>query len=133
MKSNTILDNTTTYSSHTPLAPYVVGISLPQANTAGQTKKSIAFSLVTIGYAVGNLIGPQTFIAKQAPKYTDGVITMLACYCVSVLLLLTYFCLAAAENRRRDNKYGKPEDLDNVAEGFIDITDMAQTNFRYTY
>ncbi|KUI67176.1 Allantoate permease [Cytospora mali] len=113
--------------------PYVVGISLPQANTAGQTKKSITFSLVTIGYAVGNLIGPQTFIANQAPKYTGGVIAMLSCYCAAMLLLLIYFAVAASENKRRDKKYGKPEELHDAVEGFVDITDMKQPNFRYTH
>ncbi|ROW03690.1 hypothetical protein VMCG_05357 [Cytospora schulzeri] len=113
--------------------PYVVGISLPQANTAGQTKKSITFSLVTIGYAVGNLIGPQTFISNQAPKYTGGVISMLVCYCVSMLLLLAYFAVAASENKRRDKKYGRQEDLHDAVEGFVDITDKKQPNFRYTH
>ncbi|KAI7773486.1 uncharacterized protein LA080_010562 [Diaporthe eres] len=113
--------------------PYVVGISLPQANTAGQTKKSIAFSLVTIGYAAGNLIGPQTFISKDAPKYTSGVIAMLVSYCVSIALLLVYFVNVYAENKRRDKKYGKPEELRDVVEGFADVTDKKQEDFRYTY
>ncbi|KAF3768148.1 hypothetical protein M406DRAFT_70242 [Cryphonectria parasitica EP155] len=113
--------------------PYVVGISLPQANTAGQTKKSIAFSLVTIGYAVGNLIGPQTFVSNQAPKYTGGVIAMLVCYCISISLLLLYFAIVTVENKRRDKKYGRPEAIHNVVEGFADITDKKQENFRYTH
>lgn len=110
----------------------MVGVSLPQANTAGQTKKSVAFSLVTIGYAVGNLIGPQTFISTQAPKYTGGVVSMLACYCISILLLLVYFTVVTLENKKRDRKYGKPQELYDAAEGFIDITDKNQENFRYT-
>ncbi|KAK7710882.1 hypothetical protein SLS63_012845 [Diaporthe eres] len=113
--------------------PYVVGISLPQANTAGQTKKSIAFSLVTIGYAAGNLIGPQTFISKDAPKYTSGVIAMLVSYCASIALLLLYFVNVYLENKRRDKKYGKPEELRDVVEGFADVTDKKQEDFRYTY
>lgn len=114
------------------LAPYVVGISLPQANTAGQTKKSITFSLVTIGYAAGNLIGPQTFLADQAPRYTGGVVAMLVCYCVSILLLLAYYAVVTAENRRRDRAHGRPRALHDVAEGFVDVTDMKQRDFRYT-
>ncbi|KAL1875476.1 hypothetical protein Daus18300_003215 [Diaporthe australafricana] len=113
--------------------PYVVVISLPQANTAGQTKKSVAFSLVTIGYAAGNLIGPQTFISKDAPKYTSGVIAMLVSYCVSIALLLLYFVNVYAENKRRNKKYGKPDELRDVVEGFADVTDKKQEDFRYTY
>ncbi|EON97374.1 putative allantoate permease protein [Phaeoacremonium minimum UCRPA7] len=113
--------------------PYVIGISLPQANTAGQTKKAICYSLVQIGYAAGNLIGPQTFIAKQAPKYTGAVIAMLTSYCVCMLLMLSYWFIAAAENKRRDRKYGKPEAVhEGTVEGFVDITDKKQHDFRYT-
>ena len=28
--------------------------------------------------------GPQTFLAKQAPTYTGGVVAMLVCYCVAI-------------------------------------------------
>lgn len=111
----------------------MVGISLPQANTAGQTKKSVAFSLVTIGYAAGNLIGPQTFISSDAPKYTRGVIAMLISYCAAMALLMLYFVNVYIENKRRDKKYGKPEELRDVVEGFADVTDKKQDGFRYTY
>ncbi|KAH9888205.1 major facilitator superfamily domain-containing protein [Xylariomycetidae sp. FL2044] len=113
--------------------PYVIGISLPQANTAGQTKKGIAYSLVTIGYAAGNLIGPQTFRADEAPKYTSGVVAMLVCYCASMAVLMAYFFVCTWENKRRDRKYGKPEAVrEGTAEGFVDVTDRQQEAFRYT-
>ncbi|KAK9413001.1 putative Major facilitator superfamily (MFS) profile domain-containing protein [Seiridium unicorne] len=113
--------------------PYVIGISLPQANVAGHTKKSIAYSLVTIGYAAGNLIGPQTFRSDQAPKYTSGVVTMLVCYCISMVILFAYWAVATFENKRRDRKYGKPTAVHTgTVEGFVDITDRKQKDFRYT-
>ncbi|KXH36163.1 hypothetical protein CNYM01_12079 [Colletotrichum nymphaeae SA-01] len=113
--------------------PYVVGISLPQANTAGQTKKAVCFSLVQVGYAAGNLIGPQTFRAEQAPKYSGAIIAMLTSYAVSVLLMLSYWLIAAWENKRRDKKYGKPQELqEGTVDGFVDITDKEQKDFRYT-
>ncbi|KAI1336860.1 major facilitator superfamily domain-containing protein [Xylariaceae sp. FL0016] len=113
--------------------PYVIGISLPQANTAGNTKKSISYSLVTIGYAAGNLIGPQTFRADQAPKYTSGVVAMICCYCASMVLMLLYWLVASTQNKRRDRRYGKPQEVhEGTADGFVDLTDRQQENFRYT-
>ncbi|KAI8298537.1 hypothetical protein K4K61_011580 [Colletotrichum sp. SAR11_59] len=113
--------------------PYVVGISLPQANTAGQTKKAVCFSLVQVGYAAGNLIGPQTFISTQAPKYNGAVIAMLTSYVVSIVLMLAYWLVALLENKRRDKKYGKPEAVhEGTVDGFVDITDKKQKDFRYT-
>lgn len=58
---------------------------------------------------------------------------MLTCYCTSMLLLLAYFAVAASENKRRDRKYGKPEELHDAVDGFVDITDKKQPNFRYTH
>ncbi|KAI1100536.1 MFS general substrate transporter [Jackrogersella minutella] len=113
--------------------PYVVGISLIQANTAGMTKKAVTYSLVTIGYAAGNLIGPQTFRSNEAPKYTSGVVAMLISYCVCMLILMVYWFVGNWQNKRRDRKYGKPEEVrEGSMEGFVDATDMKQHNFRYT-
>ena len=114
-------------------APYVVGISLPQANTGGQTKRAVTFSFVQIGYAIGNLIGPQTFRSNQAPKYTGAVIAMLVSYCACIGLLLTYFFYVQWENKKLDEKYGTAEDVqEGTSEGFLDITDKNEKNFRYT-
>lgn len=43
-----------------------------------------------MGYCVGNIVGPQTFQAKQAPKYTAGVVAMLTCYGCALLLIFVY-------------------------------------------
>ncbi|KAK8063129.1 allantoate permease [Apiospora saccharicola] len=115
--------------------PYVVGISLPQANTSGHTKKSVAYSLVAIGYAAGNLIGPQTFRSDQAPRYTGGVVAMLAAYGACMLILGAYWAVTTWENRRRDRRYGKQKEVVHGeivdGDGFVDETDMKQTGFRY--
>lgn len=111
----------------------MVGISLLQANTAGQTKKAVSYSLVTIGYAVGALIGPQTFRANQAPRYTGGVIAMLIGYCVCIVILLVYWGVAAWQNRNKERKYGSQRELvEGSVEGFVDLTDKEQEGFRYT-
>lgn len=95
---------------------------------------------MAIGYAAGNLIGPQTFWSDQAPQYTGGVVNMLAAYAVCMLILGAYWAFATWENRRRDRKYGKPQHEQEqafqyegtVLDGFVDETDMKQPRFRYT-
>ncbi|EHA27380.1 hypothetical protein ASPNIDRAFT_129269, partial [Aspergillus niger ATCC 1015] len=88
---------------YTYFGPYVVGISMAQANTAGHTKKTVQYSILYIGYALGNLIGPQTFRASQAPAYTGGFIAMLICYCICVALMGLYWVLVLKYNRRLAN------------------------------
>lgn len=91
--------------------------------------------MVNIGYAVGNLVGPQTFRAEQAPQYTGGVIAMLCCYCASILIALTYLAVCVVENKRRDRHFGKPAHVqEGTGEGFADLSDKQQEeSFRYTH
>ncbi|KAL5340305.1 fungal-specific transcription factor domain-containing protein [Aspergillus crustosus] len=120
------------YLLYTYFGPYVVGISMAQANTAGNTKKTVQYSVLYIGYAVGNLIGPQTFRQSQAPAYTGGFIAMLACYCVCVVLMGVYWMLALTLNRRRvEGVEMTDEGADgDLIDAFADKTDFQQRGFR---
>ncbi|KAI8659163.1 MFS domain-containing protein [Fusarium sp. Ph1] len=119
-------------------APYVAAISLPQANTAGSTKKVVTYGILLLGYGTGNLIGPQTFRASQAPAYTGGTIAMLVCYCTAMLLMLVYFLVASLENRIKDRKYGSAlkvdeDNLNALFDVYQDLTDKKQEDFRYVH
>lgn len=111
---------------------------MPQANTAGNTKKVVTYGILLLGYATGNLIGPQTFRADQAPEYTGGTIAMIACYCTAFMLMGLYFLVARFENRCKDHKYGKPMQVDRndfhaLVEAYQDLSDKKQEDFRYTH
>lgn len=143
----------------------ITGISLGQANTAGHTKKNVQYSIMYIGYAIGkyqlatiqnihvvtyinmpklitgNLIGPQTFRANQAPEYTTGFAAMLICYCICIGLMALYWALAAVLNTRRETTLSSTatntnyysSDGDSLAESpFSDMTDFEQKEFKYT-
>lgn len=93
---------------------------------------------------IGNLIGPQTFRANQAPEYTTGFAAMLICYCICVGLIALYWALAAVLNTRREtlsstttttatNTNYYSSDGDSLAESpFADMTDFEQKEFKYT-
>ncbi|PGH33021.1 hypothetical protein GX50_04167 [[Emmonsia] crescens] len=118
------------YCLYTYFGPYVVGISLAQANTAGHTKKAVQYSILYIGYCVGNLTGPQTFRESQAPEYTGGFIAMLASYCASIALMAGYWALAIWANKRTyKNRDSESDELTSL---FQDKTDFQQQNFKYT-
>lgn len=113
-------------------APYAIGISLAQANTAGHTKKNVQFAILYIGYAVGNLIGPQTFRANQAPAYTGGVVAMLVCYCICIGLMSVYWFVCKLHNRNLPEHTMDLSSEDTAVDSFQDITDFKQVHFRYT-
>lgn len=120
------------YLLYTYFGPYVVGISMSQANTAGNTKKTVQYSILYIGYAVGNLIGPQTFRESQAPAYTGGFAAMLACYCACVVLIGIYWVIALTLNRKRMDGVPAPAGEEDLVDAFADKTDFQQRNFKYT-
>lgn len=118
-------------------SPYVTMMSLSQANTAGNTKKSVTYGINYLGYAVGALIGPQTFRSSQAPKYTGGFIAMLAAYCACILFAVLYWFVCTVENRRKALKLTELEN--SIDEGeeekinlFADLTDKEKKSFMYT-
>ena len=84
-------------------------------------------------YAAANLAGPQTFIAKQAPKYHGAKVAMVVCYAVMIVLLSALLLINMRENKRRDKiaaERGYPEETANLE--FSDLTDFENPNFRYT-
>lgn len=46
-----------------------IAFSMITSNVAGFTKKSVATSMATLGYCVGNIIGPFLFFPREKPKY----------------------------------------------------------------
>ena len=45
---------------------------------AGHTKKLTMNAIVLMSFCVGNIIGPETFQAKDAPQYIPAKVTIVA-------------------------------------------------------
>ncbi|CAK9783021.1 MFS general substrate transporter [Cutaneotrichosporon oleaginosum] len=117
-----------------------IGSYLIYANVAGASKKVTVFGIIQIAYCVGNLIGPQSFLAREEPTYRSAIITMLCGYCVAIVLLVTYAFLCARDNRRKDTlpqpeaaEADGAEDASSVAAEWRDLTDKQNPAFRYTW
>ncbi|WWC88845.1 uncharacterized protein L201_003760 [Kwoniella dendrophila CBS 6074] len=120
-------------------APYMVYSQLIMyANVGGTTKKVAVFGISYLGYAVGNLVGPQSFKAKEDPTYPTAYTVMLAGYCVSIGLMVLYGFLCWWDNKKkvvqeeewRASIEGQEQD---VAAEWKDMTDKENPKFRYTY
>ncbi|KAF2141017.1 uncharacterized protein K452DRAFT_251900 [Aplosporella prunicola CBS 121167] len=118
------------YLLYTYFGPYISAIGLAQANTAGSTKKIVVFAILYIGYAVGSLIGPQTFRSNQAPAYTGGVVAMIICYCICIGLICAYWAICVVQNKRRSSLVVQV-DVDGTG-SLLDRTDFEQERFIYT-
>ena len=53
---------------------FAMSLTMVSSNVAGYTKKQVTGAILFIGYCVGNVLGPQTFRAKEAPLYPSAYI-----------------------------------------------------------
>lgn len=108
---------------------------LTAANIAGATKRTFCAAVVSGSFSIGNIIGPQTFQARDAPQYRPAKYAVLGtqagCALVTFTLFLYYFIM----NRKR-----KVVDIDaGVEEQYMDrevwerLTDRENPRFRYVY
>ncbi|VEU23249.1 DEKNAAC104365 [Brettanomyces naardenensis] len=112
----------------------ICALSCFASNTAGYTKKVTTNALYLIAYCVGNIVGPQTFIAKQAPSYTGGKISFVVCDCVTVLLIIAIYASYYFSNKKKDAEEAKGtgnlKEIENFE--FADLTDRENPYFRYS-
>lgn len=109
-------------------APLAIVYSWASANVAGSTKKICVTSLyISVGFAIGNIVGPQSYRAKDAPHYQPAKVSMLATQAASIGLAL----IIALIYRLRNNSRPNIEEKD--ASDWADLTDLEDKTFRYTY
>lgn len=109
--------------------------SLMASNYSGYTKKITVNSLVFIGYTVGNIIGPQTFRANQAPQYVGAKVAELVSFAYGLTSLVVLDIIYHKRNASRERKKAELGTKYTVDESlaFADVTDFENPEFRYSY
>lgn len=102
------------------------------ANVSGHTKKLTINATVFLAYCIANIVGPQIFIAKEAPDYTTGYNAILAFEVISICCMAAYATGCIIENRRRDQREGTDVSV-TVDDQLGDLTDYEKKGFRYIY
>lgn len=101
------------------------------SNISGQTKRTACLALIAASFSVGNIIGPQTFQAKDAPDYLPAKISLLATQGGCALCALALYLYYRWVNHRR-NKAASGASSE-VIEVSGNVTDKENPNFRYVY
>lgn len=120
------------YLTQASPTPFVALLSLISSNVAGYTKKTTVAALYLIAYCVGNIIGPQTFRPKDAPRYKPAEITIIVCWCACLLDLCFIAWYYRWQNKKKAalraaHGYRKLEQQE-----FLDLTDGENPEFVYT-
>ncbi|KAI4715698.1 putative MFS allantoate transporter [Aureobasidium sp. EXF-10727] len=120
------------YLTQASPTPFVALLSLISTNVAGWTKKTTVAALYLIGYCAGNIIGPQTFRPKDAPRYIPAEIVIIVCYllCIVDIVFIYWYCKRQNKKRaaiRASESYVKLENQE-----WLDLTDRENPEFVYT-
>lgn len=111
---------------------FIAMLSSVASNTAGHSKKATVNAILLVGYCVGNVIGAQTFRAKDAPEYVPAKVVIVVMNCISILMTLLLMFVNVRENKKRDKegiKDATPEQLAEIQSQ--DLTDKQNRFFRY--
>ena len=104
------------------------------ANTSGRTKRAFSTTLMAFSFGVGNIIGPQTFRAQDAPQYLPAKITVLVTQSAGAVLAVVLFGYYTWSNYRRNQRRpAARDDTGPLVEDQCDVTDRKNVTFRYVY
>ncbi|KAK0099242.1 hypothetical protein ONS96_008476 [Cadophora gregata f. sp. sojae] len=118
-------------------AAFMLLLAWNASNIAGHTKKVTINALTMVSFATGNILGTQTFQAKEAPGYISGKISIIAtlgALCFMIMILRWYNGILNRKNERileGMSEDQKAEMRENMT--FADQTDRKNPFFRYTH
>lgn len=101
-------------------------------NVAGHTKRAYATAMINAAFSIGNIIGPETFRAQDAPGYRPAKLTLVVCWMMGGCVALgagLYYSLA---NKARDKEMGRVEGEEiKDTQAYAGLTDKQNKAFRY--
>lgn len=104
------------------------------SNTSGHTKKATVNAMTMTAFSLGNVVGSETFLPKDAPNYLPGKISVLV---LQVGMLFVCLILRGvnlhlnkkkrkqiAELKRRNNWTDEDIKREREKHAFLDLTDQ---------
>lgn len=109
-----------------------LGFQWITCNTAGHTKRTYATAGVGAAFAIGNIIGPLTFRAQDAPAFQPAKETLIATWSLSIFVAVAAYLYYSMTNRSRDSRRAAmaPEEIED-SKAYAGLTDRQNPNFRY--
>ena len=115
------------------VATLVVLYQWTASNIAGSTKRSVSMALISGAFSVGNIVGPQTFRARDAPQYIPAKIIVLATQAAAAgfaVVLFGYYKYANAQKEKNKSLQGQSSAEKSQ---WDNLTDKENAEFRYVY
>lgn len=140
------------YLTQASPTPFVAFLSLISTNVAGYTKKTTVaalylskssslstadpsskkLTLSSVGYCVGNIIGPQTFRPKDGPRYVPAEITIIVCWGVCLIDMMFIYWYCRRQNAKKAAVRAEPSYVKLENQEWLDLTDRENPEFVYS-
>ncbi|KAJ5125095.1 uncharacterized protein N7515_008920 [Penicillium bovifimosum] len=123
------------YLVNTTVAPLALIYAWTGANYKGYTMKVSGAAIVSAGFSIANIIGPQTFQAKDAPQYIPAKITIVAVNAAAIVVSTALRIVYGRRNTAAD-RLGTPARslVETRPAGKRGVQDVyPDENFRYVY
>lgn len=115
------------------VAPLGIVYSLGSANLSGSSKKIGGAVFINLGFSIGNIVGPISYRAKDAPDYIPAKVSMLATQAASIGFALLIALLYYVRNKKRDREQSQETHVNETENAWADLTDFENRSFRYAY
>jgi hypothetical protein len=87
-------------------------------NAAGTTKRVVTTATMFGALTIGNVVGPQVYLKREAPVYRTGLIVDVCCWAVEFALVVSMGFYLRMLNRRQEAKrvaLGMPANLKDIS------------------
>ncbi|KFH46248.1 Thiamine pathway transporter-like protein [Hapsidospora chrysogenum ATCC 11550] len=120
------------YLVNAVVAPLTIFYNWTAANFGGATKRAFATAIISGSFSLGNIIGPQTFQARDAPQFRPAKLAVMGTQAGCALTTFLLFLYYVWENKRRGARLETEESF-MEPEVWATLTDRENKRFRYTY
>lgn len=103
------------------------------SNVAGSTKRTVSMALISGAFSVGNIVGPQTFQAKDAPQYMPAKIIVLATQSAAAVVIIVLFVYYRYANGQKEKREVVMNEISIEKSEWDNLTDKENVKFRYVY
>ncbi|KAL5335005.1 major facilitator superfamily domain-containing protein [Aspergillus crustosus] len=121
------------YLVNATVAPLILIYAWTGSNFKGYTGKITGCALISAGFSIANIIGPQTFQARNAPDYLPAKITIVVATAAAIVVATALRILYGRRNAKADK-------VGCAAKGYLEEKFMenreeqgGQDGFRYVY
>ncbi|KAH6643452.1 major facilitator superfamily domain-containing protein [Truncatella angustata] len=100
-------------------------------NTGGHTKRTYATAGMSAAFAIGNIIGPLTFRAQDAPQFRPAKLTLVVMWGTSILASVLCFLYYSWMNKSRARGSGGTAEKVELSQAYAGLTDKENKDFSY--